>query len=287
MTEQILLPWPRDELRYRLHTRESNQHQAKMEIRTYLWCVMRYSQPGDTIMDPMSGVGTLHLANYFGRHTVGIELVQDFVSIQHANIQRTAELYQADKLYGVIPPDDWSIIQPNGMEEIGLNQTIRGDCRAELPLDKPVHAVIFSPPYGDLWSYNSTSRDSTIAKEKNYVVGYDDSVANVGNYNNYTQYLTAMGIIYKKCLEALKPGGVLVTIVKDYIKGGKRIYCSRDNLRKCLEAGFEMHEWHLRDTSIQNNPFSARNKANRIAKGTHNPELEIKAEDILVVRRPE
>ena len=80
------LPYPRDKFRYDFFVKESNQHQAKMELRTYLWLVNKYTEARDTILDPMSGVGTIHLANLYGRETVGVELMPDFVELQKRNI---------------------------------------------------------------------------------------------------------------------------------------------------------------------------------------------------------
>ena len=274
------LPYPRDKFRYDFFVKESNQHQAKMELRTYLWLVNKYTKVGDTILDPMSGVGTVHLANIYGRRTVAIELMPDFVDLQTKNIWEmrnipTRGLY-TDRFKDIIHlPNDAS---PHPI-------ILLGDCRSRLPLGKPVDAVIFSPPYGDLWA-QSKGPKSKVEEEKNYNVGYGISQANVGNYKTYPHYLTAMEIIYRKCLESLKPGGVLVTVVKDYIRNAKRIYCSKDNLKACLNAGFVFEDWHLRDASMTSSPFSEKAKAQRIAAGKHTKELEVDREDIIVVRKP-
>ena len=171
------------------------------------------------------------------------------------------------------------------MGKCGRNSVISGDCRANLPLDYLVDAVIFSPPYGDLWAQSKTPQ-SKVEKEKNYNVGYGVSAANVGNYKTYPHYLTAMEIIYRKCLESLKPGGILVTVVKDYVRNAKRIYCSKDNLKACLNAGFVFEDWHLRDASMTSSPFSVKARENRIKAGKHKPELDVDREDIIVVRKP-
>ena len=259
-----------------------------MELRTYLWCVMKYTKTGDTILDPMSGVGTVHLATMLSRNSIGIELMPNFVDLQLQNISKFQHTDAHQSLSDII-----NEITPFGVQAgwelfpgIGSYRILQGDCRRHLPLDKPVDAVIFSPPYGDLWT-QSKGEKSKVELEKNYNVGYGLSDANVGNYKVYPQYLKAMEIIYGKCFDSLKPGGILVTVVKDYIKSARRVYCSADNLKVCCKVGFVPYEWHLRDTSVQNNPFSAGNRAKRIAAGKHNKELDIMAEDIIVVRRPE
>lgn len=287
-----ILDYPRDLLRYHYFVKDSNTHQAKMELRTFKWIVEKYTKPGDTILDPMSGVGTVHFATFMGRHTVAIELVPDFVELQHRNIVNMNDLWYEGQFYEEFNSWDYKPERPS--EPLILE----GDCRRHLPLADvgtihngiitdygPIDAVIFSPPYGNLWAFSASNRESKVAQEKNYVVGYDDSVANVGNYPNYIHYLTAMKIIYGKCYETLKPGGVLVTVVKDYIHQGRRLLCSKDNLRLCLEVGFTPEDWHFRAAGQTTSPFATANKAKRIAAGKHREELDIKFEDIIVVRK--
>jgi len=248
-----------------------------------MWCVNRYTKPGDTILDPMSGTGTIHLAAFEGRNTIGVELVPGFVNLQEQNWKNLLDLWFKDELYSI--GDFWDNVCPT-INQIGRHSILLGDSRAILPTLDPVDAIIFSPPYGSLWAFKSGTRDSKIAQEKNYVVGYDESPAQVGNLTNYAAYLAAMQYIYTACAQVLKPGGTLVTIVKDYIKGGERIECSKDNLRLCVKAGLVPIEWHYRDTSVQNNPFSARNTALRKSAGKHKANLEINTEDIIVLQKP-
>ena len=278
----VILEFPRDNKRYSYFVRESNEHQAKMELRTYKWAVTEYTEPGDLILDPMSGVGTVHFANFMGRESVAVEIVPRFAELQEENRNHMEEIWKLGDFYRE-DMGSWDHIPlvPSA------HQVKVGDCRRLLPLaDRLADACIFSPPYGGLWAFNAKSRDAKVMEEKNYRVGYDDNVANVGNLANYTAYLVAMKAIYEKCFESLKPGAPLVTVVKDYIQAGRRVPCSRDNLRLCMEAGFLPEAWHFRDASQQNNPFSAGNRKKRIAAGKHKPELDILNEDVIVVRKP-
>ena len=260
-----------------------------MELRTFIWCVKRYTKVGDTILDPMSGTGTIHFANFMGRSTVGIELVPRFAEMQERNWQNLHRLWEEDKFYDLQTDEEWDHkYDPEIIStmDIPSHSILQGDCRRHLPLRTNVQAVIFSPPYGNLWKFSEAQRTSKVALEKKYVVGYDDSDANVGNYDNYTAYTNAMRLVYAKCLESVQSGGIMVTIVKDYVKGGRRVNCSRDNWRVALEAGWQHHEWHLRDASMTSSPFQVKAKADRIAKGKHTRELEVTTEDIIVLRKP-
>ena len=277
-----MLEWPRDNLRYKYFVKDSSEHQAKMELRTYKWAVTNYTEPGDLILDPMSGVGTVHFANFMGRESVGVEIVPRFAELQEINRDFMMDLFHKEEFYR----DDmgeWDFKPDNPSD----HSILLGDCRRHLPLsDRFADACIFSPPYGGLWAFNSKTRSSKVMEEKNYRVGYDDNLANVGNLANYTAYLAAMKTIYERCFASLKSGAPLVSVVKDYIQNGRRVPCSKDNLRLCIQAGFLPEAWHFRDASQQNNPFIAGNRKKRIAAGKHKPELDINAEDVLVVRKP-
>lgn len=263
-----ILDFPRDNLRRKYFVQESTQHQAKLEIRTFLWLVDEYTQEGETIIDPMSGIGTVHMAATKGRDTIAIELSPEFVEIQHMNVAKINEVE-------------------------GINATtkiLEGDCRRFLPIPRTPnpdgsytrHSVIFSPPYGDLWK-KSKAEQSDFMKEKHINIGYDLQDANVGNMSNYPQYLIAMRAIYELCNRSLLLGEIMVIVVKDYVKAGERVYCTKDNVRMCYEAGFECTDWHQRYSDPKLFQIQAREK--RAEKGINLPELDIDFEDVVVLEK--
>ena len=260
-----ILDYPRDNLRRKYFVQESTQHQAKLEIRTFMWLVDRYTKEGETILDPMSGIGTVHMAATKKRDTIAIELSPEFVAIQHKNI-----------------------IKINEVEGINAVTTVwEGDCRRFLPINRSTMpgrmSIIFSPPYGDLWKKSKTEQ-SDFMKEKHINIGYDLQDANVGNMSNYPQYLIAMKAIYQLCNKSLRLGEIMVIVVKDYVKAGERVYCTKDNIRMCYEAGFVCTEWHERYSDPKLFQIQAREK--RAAKGgIHLPELDIDFEDVVVLEK--
>lgn len=282
----VELPWSKDNLRYKYFARESNEHQAKMELRTYQYCVSKYTKPGDTILDPMSGTGTVHFANYMGRNTVGIELVPRFVELQKANLEYLMKVFQNDFIgFYSNEFNSWDFKCGQDCTNMGTPTILEGDARRHLPLSSPVDAIIFSPPYGNLWA-KSSGKTAKVTEEKGWVKGYDDNPNNVGNLNNYAQYLIAMKIIYGKCFESLKSGGILVTIVKDYVEKSQRKLCSKDNLNKCLEVGFSFEDWYFRSVPATTSPFAMAVRKRMIASGKWHDDLNINREDILVLKKP-
>lgn len=53
-------------------------HPAKMDAQLLIWLVNRYSEAGETILDPMAGSGTTMLACGLGRNVILVELEEKF-----------------------------------------------------------------------------------------------------------------------------------------------------------------------------------------------------------------
>jgi DNA modification methylase len=262
------LDFPRDTERFKYFHRDSAEHPAKLELRTLRWLIERYSKPGETVMDPMSGIGSVHIGATMGRNTVGCELSPRFAEIQRLNIEKL----QTEQGF---PNDSTATL-------------LEGDCRRNLPLTYPVDAVIFSPPYGSVQKAGTTTGfkdQATGEKVWGQDFGYSEQDANVGNIANYPLYLLAMREIYRLCHDSLRSGGIMVSVVKDYILKRERIYCSKDNARMAVEVGFQLVDWHLRNAPI--NPLTQGSHIKRrVAAGTDRQELHIEVEDLLVLQKP-
>ena len=109
-------------------TADSFSHPAKMDSQLLIWLVERYSQPGEVLLDPMFGSGTLMLACTLGRHVIGVELEKRFVDMAKANWEKVRQ-------------------RPQLGYEMGRCEILQGDARnlEGLLADK----IITSPPYGN------------------------------------------------------------------------------------------------------------------------------------------
>lgn len=106
----------------------SFSHPAKMVLGLQIYLIEHYTKPGDTILDPMAGSGTVLIACALGRNVVLVELEDKFVKMQEANWQKIKSL---GPMLGC---------------QMGQATILQGDSRRlpELLVDK----CIFSPPYG-------------------------------------------------------------------------------------------------------------------------------------------
>lgn len=69
----------------------SFSHPAKMSLPLQLWLIENYSRPGDIILDPMAGSGTILVACSMGRNVICVELESKFIEIIKGNWQRIQE----------------------------------------------------------------------------------------------------------------------------------------------------------------------------------------------------
>jgi len=89
----------------------SFSHPAKMSLPLQLWIIENYTKAGETILDPMSGSGTVLVACSMGRNVIAVELEQKFVDMMNKN---------------------WEKIRQRGAQlgyEVGWCKIIQGDAR--------------------------------------------------------------------------------------------------------------------------------------------------------------
>lgn len=208
-----------------------------------------YWKPGDLILDPMAGIATgLAVAMHMGFRVAGIEVEEKHALQARSVLSKTSSyLKNAGPWVALQVPQEalsWSIVH--------------GDCRDILPQFKgTAAAIITSPPYestlgsGDEGPFASAVystiqsqeerervRQELLAARKDSSYGaYGDSAGQLSLLRG-EQFWSALSRVYYLCLEALKPGGWLVTVTKDYIKDGQRIPVNGNNIQSAENAGF-------------------------------------------------
>ncbi len=106
---------------------------------------------------------------------------------------------------------------------------------------------------------------------------YSSNKNNIGNTKGQT-YLSEMLIIYQQCYKVLKSGSLMILILKDFIRKGKRIPLGEDTIRLCQMAGFEYIKTYYR--KIEHPSFW---RILQIQK--YGEAYRIDAEDILVFKK--
>lgn len=252
-TGWLLLP-PDTKWRKELFPPEAVRHPAKMQMWLEKAIIDFVSKPGDVIMDPTAGTGTVMIAALEGRPVVCLDIEEKYHQLEQEGLAKLQSLY------------------PN-MAPVTL---LLGDCRFMLPL--PCDHIITSPPYAGALHSRTIRKgkyeDDAFEEYDRQMNEYSKHPRNLGNLNNFL-YNRAMERIYKLYHESIRPGGTLTLVLKDRIESGKRVHLVDWADRVCKKLGFQpiLHEkW--KTPGIQ---FTAINRA-------HGLEV-VEDEDILVYRR--
>jgi len=138
-------------------------HPAKMVLGLQIYLIEHYTKPGDTILDPMAGSGTILMACTLGRNVVCIELEDKFVKMQQDNW---------DKIKSLGPMLGFTM---------GKAVILQGDARnlEGLLADN----ILFSPPYAETNQMPRDNPDSTADKQGRGNIGkqYSENERNIGN----------------------------------------------------------------------------------------------------------
>src|SRR3972149_3470989 len=175
-----LLKFPPDaKIRTKYFAPEDKGHPARANLYMIAWLIEKLTKPGDTILDPNSGAGTLMFATLLGRNVVNMELEEEMYQVQLKN---------------------WEFLSTN-FKPTGTFGILHGDCRRFLPY-KANH-VVFSPPYAHLLG-RPGPKLATWAKDSGieHKFDYGKNTAQIGHYS-YFNYLIAMKEVYRGLFNSL------------------------------------------------------------------------------------
>lgn len=169
-----------------------------------------FTKRGQVVLDPMSGTGsTLVAALRSGRHSFGIELNPEYAEIARQVIED--EIQELD----------------GGAKDL-LAKVITGDSAraAELASENdvpPIDYILTSPPYWDMLHARGAATQKKRRSAEDLDVVYSENPGDLGNIQDYSEFLERLAAIYAALCPLLKSGGYLTIIVKNVKKGG-RIY---------------------------------------------------------------
>jgi len=211
------------------------QHPAKFSKRLIYSMVdfgikKNYWSKGSFILDPFAGAACGGVVcSYRGLRWVGIELEK--------------KLAKSCKKTFAIHSHIWNYW------ENPLPIIIQGDSR-ELPVKSNYFdGIITSPPFGEL------IKGAGLSQEFSGREGYEITVSPIGSAYvtdlqatddrnvallKGNEYYKACFEIYKQCHIALKPGGVIFCVVKDYVRDGKIVPVCDETAKIMSQTGFEI-----------------------------------------------
>jgi hypothetical protein len=226
--DRVLFPRDTDMRRILFPFTDPAEHIAKCNMLMIKELVEFVSEPGETILDPFAGTGTILVAATMGRFVTMIELLDTFcgtIELNTVGVKQTIDY--VEDLVNLIP----------------------GDAASILPIEDFCDHMIFSPPYPQGLKKKGTM-DKT-SKDLGYDHAADYSEDDQRNFTNLNDFLyhQKIELFYKKCLQSLKPGGTMTVIIKDRMEKGQRVRQADRTERDCVRLGFELvarNKWYAR-----------------------------------------
>jgi hypothetical protein len=241
--------------RARLFDEASFTHHAKFNLNLVQALLDRYSDPGDLVLDPMAGTGSVFVGLLTGRRVIAGDIESQWARLLGENRASLAR----QSLIALATP--------------GLGCWWDG---ARLPLAAgQVDLCLTSPPYYDTFGDWDAASNILETRHNEHGLSYGVHPRQIANRHVYEDYLRAMRAVYAECWRVLRspckgsPGKKLVLVLKDVIRGGRRVPVVRDNETLALATGFRLVERFdvpARGTRFRN--------VNRAKLGQAAPELE-------------
>jgi DNA modification methylase len=241
--------------RKRLFPDQVFEHPAKAQL-YLLEAITEYvSEPGETILDPFGGTGSMLVATLKNRNVIMCEVEPHFVDLINQSINK---------------------IQEHLDYKGGIMIVIPGDNRQTLPI--PCDHVITSPPYSNILSGTGLKQDIGRSNTDAAMTKYSGENASPLNIGRLSQFLYSQHMVkvYSLLFQSIRPGGTLTILIKDRMRQGKRDLLSDACIRACVEAGFELKDWFKWKA-----PGTAQQKLMQ-SKGFDT----VEDEDIIILRRP-
>jgi hypothetical protein len=243
-------------LRRRLFDPASIAHPAKLHLGLAQWLIDRYTAPGDIIADGMGGIGSALIAALQQRHVILREIEPCWLSLAQKNADRISQ--QGGMFAGQIAVSAGDAREPWGVTCDHILMSPPYGC------DMPYHggdiqayiaqrtARLKDAPHGKRWAQLLAA-----AAQQRGAVGFElfDYGKQPGQIGRFTgaRYYAAMAAIYRQAHQALRPGGLLILVLKDHIRDGQRVPTADQTAALCATLGFTLvqrHQRHIAQPSL-------------------------------------
>lgn len=201
------------------------QHPAKYPETLAQEFIEFFTKQGQTVLDPMVGTGsTLVACLRSGRNGIGIELNPQYAKIAKQIVANEAKL-----------------LDQRTAKKIHV-EVLQGDAAKRLAdIHGPIDYVLTSPPYWDMLKARGAETQKKRRATPGLDVHYSDDPRDLGNVEDYDEFVERLARIYESLHPVLKDKAYLTIIVKNVKKGGK-IYPLAWDLAKRLERTYTLKD---------------------------------------------
>jgi len=198
-----------------IYSKNSMKHPAKMNPIWAQAMIQKYSEPGDTILDPMGGIGTTGIeASRLGRNAIIIDFEKRWINQAMKNVE---------------------LLKKSG-QKIGDIEFHQGDAR-DIKIRKKVDVIMFSPPYGHAAMGGQKYDDKKTEEYSSYSKNLDNIGMKTGN-----KYFEDITKVYVGCHKTLKNNGIMVVNTKNRVEQGKEVRFDIQTRKLIEENGFKFIE---------------------------------------------
>lgn len=214
-------------------------HPAKFPESLVIYFLEQFTRAGERVFDPMAGTGsTLLAALSQQRAAYGIELNPQFHQIAQQRLEKFVAQQSA--------APQWQII--NG-------DASAAESYQNLPAQ--FDYVLTSPPYWDMLRMKGAETQQK-RKAAGLLQFYSEDARDLGNYDDYENFLRALVPIYERLAARLARGRYMTIIVKNVKKKG-RIYPLAWDLALALRRSLTLcHEQFWCQDDLKLAPFGYR-----------------------------
>lgn len=203
-----------------------------------------------------------------------------------------------DKIWDKLEIHHNRIFTEKSGREHGYKKGQLGSTPSNLGNLKPgdIDAIVTSPPWENQEPSHAqgTGFQPTHDGDRKFIdSSYGTSPGQLGQTSSST-YWAACRDIYAACFDVLKPGGVIVIVVKSYVKKGRRVPLPMQTLKLLIHLGFEPLERikaSLVEEQVSNGLFGEIHEVKerksffrRLAEKKGSPRIDF--EEVLICRKP-
>lgn len=202
--------------------RDAFFHPAPFLIKDVEKLISMFTKKGMIVLDPFMGSGTTALAAFnLQRKSIGIDLNASYKQLACRRFLKKKMKTPYDYTY------------------------IVGDSLCVVDTLGEVDYVITSPPYHNILKNNAQGirKDASIkgfrSGSRIGVEYYSDSAADLGNQNDYEDFLFLFQQIMRSCYKKLKKGKYCSIIISDFTVNKKEVCVQADIVEKMRQIGFQ------------------------------------------------
>jgi len=189
--------------------KETEMHPARFPEEMVAQFIRFFTKSGDWVLDPFAGSGaTLVSCLETGRHAVGIELTEKYAVITRSRLDQTALFSGAHVIQGDAgEADNADFWRDHPVAGLDLGQD-------DLPA---FDFIVTSPPYWDVLRHSRGGVESTHKQRSKSGLDthYSDDPRDLGNVDDYDEFIDALGDVFDGLYDVLKPGGYMTVIVQN------------------------------------------------------------------------